>query len=165
MRPSHHRQEWASPGRLGIPGQARSLADGELANADAATAILTLLADAEARAILKAAVAEPRSVAELAEECGIPSATTYRKIDDLVEVNLLEERVRIRTDGHNASEYVTRVASVTVTLSEVEGLEVTCLGDPDGRDETHRVTNEEAARQWNVVTDGGADSKTDVDAR
>ena len=164
MRPSAYRQKWASPGRLGIPQLTRNLADGEPPNADTAKAVLTLLADAEARTILQAAESEPRSVAELVEASGIPTSTAYRKIDDLVGADLLEERIRIRTDGHNASEYVTRVASVTVTFSEAEGLEVAYQRHPADRDETHRDTKQEAAAQLEVVTDGGEDANTDVDA-
>lgn len=78
--------------------------------------VLTALADTDARAILAATEAEPRSVAELVDHCEIPTATAYRKIDDLVETGLLEERVRIRPQGRNVSEYVLGVKAITVTL-------------------------------------------------
>lgn len=114
---------------------------------EASKAILTLLADTKARAILRAAASKPRSVAELVEECGISSATVYRKIDDLVEVGLLEKEVRIRTHGQNANEFVTRGEIITVMDHGSEGLEVACLGEPEDPEETHHVTNQEAERQ------------------
>lgn len=165
MRPSLHRQKWAFPDLPAIPRLTKSLADGEPPNADTAKAVLTLLADAEARTILQAAESEPRSVAELVEASGIPTSTAYRKIADLVGADLLEERIRIRTYGHNASEYVTRVASVTVTFSEAEGLEVAYQRHPVDRDETRRDTKQEVVGQLEVATDGGEDSNTDVDVQ
>ena len=78
--------------------------------------VLTALADTDTRAILAATGAEPRSVAELVDHCEIPTATAYRKVDDLVEAGLLEERVRIRPQGRNVSEYVLGVNAITVTL-------------------------------------------------
>lgn len=132
---------------------------------EAPTAALTLLADAGARTILQATTTEPRSVAELVDECEIPTATVYRKVDSLVEADLLEKRVRIRSDGRNGNVYVTRVAAVTVNFPEDEECSIACLQEPEDRGETNRGTDEDAAKQSTVVTDGGEESKTTVDAR
>ena len=127
------------------------------ASTETPTAIISLLADAEVGLILKAAAAEPRSVAELVDECGIPSATAYRKINDLVEAQLLEEQVRIRTNGQNAREYVTREATVKVATCGTEGLDIACPGDPEDGEKKRHATNEEAVEKGDIVTDGGVD--------
>ena len=78
------------------------------------TAVLSLLADQNARSILAATVSSPQTVPDLVTECDIPAATAYRKVEALVDVGLLHERIRIRPHGRNANEY--RLATNTINI-------------------------------------------------
>lgn len=79
--------------------------------------VLDALSDSVSRAILSALAAEPLTASELAEACGMALSTTYRKVDELAEIGLLEDHVRIRTSGNNAREFSVRPTLLQVTLA------------------------------------------------
>jgi len=85
--------------------------------------VLDALNDADCRAIV-AALEEPMTAEEVSEACGIPSSTTYRKLDMLSEADLLAESVEVRSDGHHATRYRTDFEAVTVALVEDRSLRV-----------------------------------------
>lgn len=88
------------------------------------TAALDALDDPDCRALLEATVEGALTASELVDECGVPRSTTYRKVERLVEASLLEERVRIGSDGEHASEYRRAFEDVVVSVSASEGVEV-----------------------------------------
>lgn len=111
-------------------------------------AIISALSDTDCREILVATSDDPMTVAELVEECEIPMATTYRKVERLVELDLLDERIRVRPRGRNSREYRLRAEAVHVTIPDERTPAVTfsCTiggSDPAGTQE---------AEMW---TDGG----------
>lgn len=80
--------------------------------------LLDVLHDSDCRAILDKTSADSLSVKELAETCDIPLSTTYRKIDLLTEIGLLEEEgIRLRRSGKHVSEYTTAVENVKITIN------------------------------------------------
>lgn len=83
-----------------------------------AATVVDLFADATARAIMAATADQPRSVNELIDECRIPTATAYRKVNSLVEAGILAERRCIRPQGVNYSEYVLQVEEIQVSISD-----------------------------------------------
>jgi len=83
-------------------------------DADEVHAILHALQDDDCRAVLEATDEESLSASELADTCGLPLSTTYRKLDALTEAGLLAERTRLCPDGKHASEYVRVVDEVLV---------------------------------------------------
>ena len=85
--------------------------------------LLDALEDADCRSVLEATGEEPLSAAEIVERCEIPSSTAYRKIDRLVDVGLLSERLRVRASGKHASEYRCRVEHVDLSMGE-DGVEL-----------------------------------------
>lgn len=87
-------------------------------------AVLTALDDPDCRALLEATAEEPLTAGELTDRCDIPRSTTYRKVEQLTEAGLLEERVRLSVDGKHASEYRRTFDDVTVSLGETEGITV-----------------------------------------
>lgn len=91
-------------------------------------AVLTALEDPDCRALLEAAAEKPLTAGELTDRCEIPRSTTYRKLERLTEAGLLEERVRLSTDGKHASEYRRTFDDVTVSLSEADGITVGLSG-------------------------------------
>jgi DNA-binding transcriptional ArsR family regulator len=79
--------------------------------------LLDALGDADCRAILDATREEALTANELSGAHDLPLSTTYRKLDLLTEVGLLEERVRIRGSGKHASEYIRLVDDIVVSLT------------------------------------------------
>lgn len=81
-----------------------------------AKAVLTALNDTDCRAILEATREESLTATELSEHCAIPSSTAYRKVEELAEVSLLEERIRINTSSKHATEYRRCFDAVAVSV-------------------------------------------------
>ena len=65
---------------------------------------LELLADDAGRRIL-ATLDDPMTTQEVADECGIPRSTAYRKIEQLDEAGLVEDAVRLSPDGGHPVTY------------------------------------------------------------
>ncbi len=86
--------------------------------------VLTALDDPDCRALLEATAEEALTAAELIERCDVPRSTTYRKLDQLAEAGLLEERVRLSADGKHPSEYRRTFDDVTISLCDSEGMTV-----------------------------------------
>lgn len=87
-------------------------------------AVLAALEDPDCRALLEATTDEALTAQELTERCDIPRSTTYRKVEQLTDAGLLEEQVRISTNGKHASEYRRTFDDVTISLCESEGVTV-----------------------------------------
>ena len=83
---------------------------------------LTALNDPDCRELL-AATAEEARTASSSRPARFPS-TAYRKIDLLTDAGLLEEGVRLSTDGKHASEYRRAVEEITVSVSSSDGVEI-----------------------------------------
>lgn len=86
--------------------------------------VIAALDDPDCRKLLEATTDEALTAQELVERCDVPRSTTYRKVEQLTEAGLLEERVRIRQDGKHASEYRRTFEDVTISLSGSDGFEI-----------------------------------------
>lgn len=80
--------------------------------------VADVVADDCARTILEATWTEPRSASELGERCDASLPTVYRRLETLVELDLVEERPRADPDGHHYSVYAARVERVVFELDE-----------------------------------------------
>lgn len=96
-------------------------------------AVFDALADSDCRRILEETTDDALTARELTSECDIPTSTLYRKLEQLAEVGLLEERVRIRRDGKHASEYRQAFAGLTVSVSGDSGVEVDVSAPADSQ--------------------------------
>lgn len=67
---------------------------------------------------------EPKTVAEIADDCEIPLSTTYRKIERLDEASLVTQRTEIRHEGHHRARYRVNFATIVVVLSQNHPLEL-----------------------------------------
>ena len=94
--------------------------------------VLDALDDPTCRRLLRATGETALSASELSERCDVPLSTTYRKLELLTEVGLLDERIRIRRSGKHTSEYRRRVDDVLVSVHD-DGLDVHVSSD-DGAD-------------------------------
>lgn len=78
--------------------------------------LLDALEDADCRAILEATHEQALSAGELCEVCEMSSSTGYRKVAQLTEAGLLEESIRLDTDGAHESEYRLAVSDLAIEL-------------------------------------------------
>ena len=91
---------------------------------DDSEAVLTALEDPDCRALLEATTDEALTAGALTDRCDIARSTTYRKVEQLTEAGLLEERVRISAEGKHASEYRRTFDDVTISIGDSEGVTV-----------------------------------------
>lgn len=80
--------------------------------------ILEILDDDYARAILESTRRKQMSAKELSEVCDMSVSTVSRRVNTLLEYDLLIERTHIDSDGHHYSEYEARLDRVDIQLLE-----------------------------------------------
>lgn len=80
--------------------------------------VLDLFGDPIARALLVAASKEPVAVKDLAAEFDVSDPTIYRRIDPLVEANLLKEYRKLDENGNQHCEYETTLDRAVFEVSE-----------------------------------------------
>jgi predicted transcriptional regulator len=81
-------------------------------------AVMALLDDEYARAILARLTVEPMSAEELCTECEISDSTAYRRLNRLQEVDLVTEQQELDPDGHHFKRYVATVEQVSITFAD-----------------------------------------------
>ncbi len=94
---------------------------------DARTA-LGILDDPESVEMLEA-LDEPKTVGELAETCGIPLSTAYRKVDAFHETGVVEQSIRLDLGGKHAAQYERSIDAITVRFDA--GVECECVQRAD----------------------------------
>lgn len=80
--------------------------------------IFAILDDDYARAILKATRREQLSAKALSEECGMSISTVSRRVNTLLEHDLLIEKTHVDPDGHHYSKYEAKLDRINVQLLE-----------------------------------------------
>jgi DNA-binding transcriptional ArsR family regulator len=106
-----------------LPRDGLRASDDESSTPDGET-VLAALEDPDCRALLEATTDEALTAGELIDRCGVPRSTTYRKLEQLTEAGLLEERVRLSPDGKHASEYRRTFDDITISLGESEEMPI-----------------------------------------
>lgn len=86
--------------------------------------LLGTLEDPDCRAIIEATSTEALSASELSESCDLPLSTTYRKVDQLTEVGVLEEQVRLSRSGQHTSEYVLQIDHIELSVDPGSGIQL-----------------------------------------
>lgn len=86
-------------------------------------AIAGLVEDDCARTILVVTQEEPMSVTELARRCEVSEPTVYRRLEDLLEYELVEESVSIDAGGHHRNVYRATLDRVAFEI-DAEGVAV-----------------------------------------
>lgn len=95
-------------------------------------AVIGLLADDHARAILKFLRDGPKSARRLAELCDTSRPTVYRRLERLQIAGLVTAEMEYDTDGHHRRRFGTAVDAVELALGDT-GFEVTVdANDPAG---------------------------------
>ena len=84
-------------------------------------AVAAVLEDETARTILTETSLEPMSANTLSECCGASKPTVYRRLEDLRDLDLLEERTKPDPEGgHHRTVYSTNMDRITVDLRDGE---------------------------------------------
>lgn len=124
-----------------------------------AAAVLEALADAGSRVILGAAATGPKTVADLAETCEIPTSTAYRKVNQLTDIGLLTQHNQIRPSGRHVAKYQLRNGKISVSIAESVAIEIVCSTASRDQAEPAAVDDSADARaQLTPMTDGGEES-------
>ncbi|MFC4249130.1 helix-turn-helix domain-containing protein [Natribaculum luteum] len=89
----------------------------------ATSSALDALGDECARIILVATSERPRTAKELTERTDSSSATVYRRINNLLESDLLAECIRFEEDGSHTTAYEATVDHLSVDIG-AEGIHV-----------------------------------------
>lgn len=79
--------------------------------------LLETVTDRDSRAIIRETRSEALTAKELSKRCDIAISTAYRKIDRLVDVGILEERIRFTSKTRHTHEYVHDIDGIELDLS------------------------------------------------
>lgn len=132
-----------------VASDPQDTASSNLVGCPSPDAVLAVLSDPNARAILAAATDSSLSVDEIVDQTAMSPATAYRKVNRLVEAGLLTEKTKICPKGTNFREFTLRVGSVRISLNGNGEPEVTLF--------TQSRTHTKSA--YPVSTDGGSPTK------
>lgn len=87
--------------------------------------ILGALEDEYCRAILEVMSTSFRTAQRISDLCEMPISTTYRKLNTLESVGLVETSIRLRRSGHHTKEFSRAFDAVMVSLEEQERTAIT----------------------------------------
>lgn len=111
------------PQRQSGEGESSARRQSLLTDRDAITTVFEALNDPDARTILEAVSEEPLSAMEISRDCDLPSSTTYRKVNQLTQAELLSEQVKIKQDGKHTSLYELQIEEIQTTITD-DGIEL-----------------------------------------
>ena len=89
-----------------------------MSEVDRLDTIVELLNDETVRTILQETSVESLSATELAERCDASQQTLYRRLEQLEDAGLVEDRTRVRKDGHHDTVYTATLGHVSITLHD-----------------------------------------------
>ncbi|KAB1196707.1 MULTISPECIES: winged helix-turn-helix domain-containing protein [Haloferax] len=92
--------------------------------------LLDILGDTESRVLLVALCRKSQSAKELGETADLSLPTVYRRLDRLVEFDLVTSATEVRADGTHYRQYECTFDETTVSLSP-EGFHVELSVDDD----------------------------------
>lgn len=97
-----------------------------------AEAVLDALGDEYTRAVLEAVLERPRSGREVAEAASVSKATAFRRLNDLVELGLVQVSQQVDpARGHHHKQYEAVVESLSVAI---DGGELRVIVETEGAD-------------------------------
>jgi predicted transcriptional regulator len=80
--------------------------------------LLELLGEELVRQILAASSREPMSAKELSDTCDVAPSTIYRRVEDMIDSDLLVERTQIEADGSHHSVYEANVDHLDIEIDD-----------------------------------------------
>lgn len=109
------------------------------------TAVLGLLDDEYARAILTSTSTEPMTADQLADACDASLSTVYRRVDELESHGLVRSEERYDPDGDHYRTFETVVEHIDVDIRDGD-IDVSV---PESEDRADRFT-----RAWEQMREG-----------
>jgi predicted transcriptional regulator len=100
------------------------------------TDVFEVLADEYVRAILLTTNIQKRSVADLTNHVDTSQSSLYRRVDLLVEYNLLQEQTKVDDEGHHYAVYQPEFSTIDIQL---ESNSLIVQIDSSGTDEAQHV--------------------------
>jgi len=76
-----------------------------------------LLADETTQQILIETTTEPMSADELSDACDVSPQTVYRRLEELIEYDMITEDLELDDDGHHYKVYTATLDRVVITLT------------------------------------------------
>ena len=76
-----------------------------------------LLADETTQQILIETTTEPMSADELSDACDVSPQTVYRRLEDLIEYDMVTEDLELDDDGHHYKVYTATLDRVVIELT------------------------------------------------
>jgi DNA-binding transcriptional ArsR family regulator len=104
------------------------------ADTDRIETVCEALADPECREILSE-LDEYRSAREVVDRCGVAKTSAYRKLDQLTDAGLVDERIEPERNGHHATEYRCDFSGILVTHETGKEFGLDVLKGSDSPDE------------------------------
>lgn len=108
--------------------------------------IFELLSDDRARSILLATYEQQRSVQDLAQICEGSLSSLYRRVNVMVDYNLLHEQRIVDPDGHHYNVYETQFRDIRIIPRSQEDLII--------RIQYNKKSDVEIRETWDSLSDG-----------
>jgi DNA-binding transcriptional ArsR family regulator len=108
-------------------------------------ALFESLADPDCRSIV-AALDEPMTAREVAEQCDLSQTSSYRKLERLSDADMVEQRTDVRSDGHHTTQFVRDFSGVVVAYDEDDQFDVDVVSEGETPDER-------LARFWSQISE------------
>lgn len=89
-----------------------------------ASALLNQLDDDVNRCFLNLMSIDWYTAQELTDVCGTPLSTTYRKLNRLDTIGVLEQRIRVSSSGKHPEEFRCKPVVLTLQMGQASGLEM-----------------------------------------
>jgi len=96
-------------------------------NQDEIATVFDSLNDSDACAIMQALDDAALSAKEISDHCELPMSTTYRKLNQLSDLGLLEENTEISLEGKHVSTYRRSIDNIEITITD-DGFELELSG-------------------------------------
>lgn len=84
--------------------------------------IIEAFTESESRAIMQATFDGARSAKEISDRCELPLSTTYRKLDHLTSLGILEEGIEIQPGSNHTTTFTLCIDGIGVTITD-DGVE------------------------------------------
>lgn len=109
-------QAYRPSASIGERTQIRTISDTEEVQT-----ILSALEDEFCRNLLEVMTEEYHTAQQYSEDCDMPISTTYRKLNTLEEVGLVDTSIKLRKSGHHTKEFALGFGSIMIELSDPDG--------------------------------------------
>lgn len=117
------------------------------------SALLDTLGNPSARAVLTAATGEPATIDDLHESCEVSRTTIYRRVNELVDLGLLEESVTLTEGNQEQRRFRTTGSEITLQVGP-DGFEAHVGSDTAEPPSGGLLLDESSLEQFRIALSG-----------